>query len=94
MGLTDLSAVELVLVAASLFFALLVRGMSGFGATLIATPLLAFLVPLHVAVSVISGLMWVSFGMLAFRDRRHILWREIRYLLLPTLVGVAAGLYL
>jgi hypothetical protein len=51
-----LGPVELALAAVIVFGAFIVRGMSGFGAGMIGIPLLAFLMPVHTAVSMF-GLM-------------------------------------
>jgi uncharacterized protein len=77
-----------------IFAAFVVRGMSGFGAGLIATPLLAFMLPMHVVVPVSGLLVFVLFVFLTIRDRHSVIWRELKLLAAPTLVGVAAGLYL
>lgn len=92
--LTDVTLVQWLLVALIMFAALVVRGLSGFGASVVATPFLALVLPVHQAVTFVSPLMWITFLILAVRDRRAILWGEIARLLLPTAIGVAAGLYL
>jgi uncharacterized membrane protein YfcA len=92
--LTDVTLVQWLLIASIMFAALVVRGMSGFGASVVATPFLAMVLPIHQAVTFVSPLMWLTFLTLAVRDRHAILWREIVRLLLPTAIGVAAGLYL
>jgi len=88
------STYQLVWAAGAVFTAYVLRGMSGFGAGLIATPLLAFVLPMSMVVPVTALIVFVLFILLTLRDRHQVLWDEFRRLLLPTIVGVAAGLYL
>lgn len=89
-----LDGFQLAWIAASVFFAFVVRGMSGFGAGMIAVPLLAFVIPLQLAVPLCSLLVFVLFVILVIRDRREIVWEELRLLLPPTIAGALAGLWL
>lgn len=89
-----LDSFQLAWIAASIFMAFVVRGMSGFGAGMIAVPLLAFVIPLQMAVPLCSLLVFVLFVILMIRDRREIVWDELRLLLPPTIVGTIAGLWL
>jgi uncharacterized membrane protein YfcA len=88
------SVLQLAWAAAVVFGAYVVRGMSGFGAGLIATPLLAFLLPMSIVVPTTALIVFVLFVLLTLRDRHQVLWDEFRRLLLPTLTGVAGGLVL
>jgi uncharacterized membrane protein YfcA len=81
-------------IGASVFAAYIVRGMSGFGAGLIAAPLLALVLPVHVVVPLSGLLVFVLFIFLTIRDRRSVIWRELKLLAPPTLLGVVAGLLL
>jgi uncharacterized membrane protein YfcA len=78
--------------AAVIFVAFIVRGMSGFGAGLVAIPLLVFLIPVHVAVPMSGLLVFFLFVYLFIRDWREVVWRELRLLALPTVLGVVAGM--
>lgn len=89
-----LSGLQLALVAAIIFFAFVVRGMSGFGAGMIAVPLLAFVVPLQLAVPLCSLLVFVLFIALVIRDRQQVVWAELKLLVPPTIAGALAGLWL
>ena len=80
--------------AAVILAAFIVRGMSGFGAGLVATPLLALIMPLNVAVPMNGLMVFFLFVFLFLRDWREVVWRELRLLVLPTLLGVVAGLFL
>ena len=88
------SALQLAWAAGVVLGAYVVRGMSGFGAGLVATPLLAFLFPITTVVPTTALLVFVLFIFLTLRDRQQVLWAEFRRLLPPTLLGVAVGLYL
>jgi uncharacterized membrane protein YfcA len=88
------SLMQLAWAAAAVFGAYVLRGMSGFGAGLVATPLLAFVLPMSIVVPVTALVVFVLFIMLTLRDRHQVLWDEFRRLVWPTLAGVAAGLYL
>jgi uncharacterized membrane protein YfcA len=88
------SLTQIAFAAVVVFTAFVVRGMSGFGAGLIATPLLAFMLPMHVIVPVSGLLVFVLFVFLTIRDRNAVIWRELRLLALPTVIGVVCGLFL
>jgi hypothetical protein len=90
----DFSVTVIVWSAAVIFAAFIVRGMSGFGAGLVATPLLSFVIPVHVAVPMTGLLVFFLFVFLFIRDWREVVWRELKLLALPTVLGVAAGLLL
>ncbi|HEV7800598.1 MAG TPA: sulfite exporter TauE/SafE family protein [Burkholderiales bacterium] len=90
----NLSALHILWIGAAVFAAYIVRGMSGFGAGLIAAPLLAFVLPVHVVVPLSGLLVFVLFIFLTIRDRRSVIWRELKLLAPPTVAGVIAGLWL
>lgn len=90
-GLTEF---QLACIAAIIFLAFVVRGMSGFGAGMIAVPLLAFVIPLQLAVPLCSLLVFVLFVILIIRDRREVVWPELKLLVPPTIVGALVGLWL
>ena len=81
-------------IAAAVFAAYIVRGASGFGAGLIAAPLLALVLPVHVVVPLSGLLVFVLFIFLTIRDRHSVIWRELKLLAPPTLLGVLGGLIL
>ena len=90
----DIWSFQTAFIALIIFVAFVVRGMSGFGSSLIAMPLLVFFVPIHVAVPLIALLAFALFCVVLARDRRDVIWREVWLLLLPTLAGVATGIFL
>lgn len=80
--------------ACIVFGAFVVRGMSGFGAGMIGIPLLAFLMPVHTAVPLFGLLVLCLFVFLSVRDWGEVVKVELKRLLAPTLLGVAAGVLL
>jgi uncharacterized membrane protein YfcA len=92
--LEGLAAHQIALAACVVFGAFVVRGMSGFGAGMIGIPLLAFLMPVHTAVAMFGLLVLSLFTFLSIRDWRKVVRREFALLLVPTLLGVVAGVLL
>ena len=90
----NLTFLHMAWIAAAVFGAYIVRGMSGFGAGLVAAPLLALVLPVHVVVPMSGLLVFVLFIFLTMRDRAHVIWRELKLLAPPTVAGVVAGLFL
>ena len=72
--------------------AYLVRGICGFGSGLIAIPVLSLLFPLKVAVPLVVMLDYLASAGHGFSNRQSIQWPEIGRLIVPALLGVAAGL--
>lgn len=89
-----LSIWQIAWIAVVIFAAFVVRGMSGFGAGMVAVPLLAFAIPLQLAVPLCGMLVFFLFVVLLIRDRRQVLWPELWLLLPPTIIGVVIGLWL
>lgn len=85
---------EIAWTAFVIFCAYIGRGVAGFGAGLIATPLVALMLPMRVVVPLNAVLVFVLFLFLTVRDRHEVVWRELKLLIPPTLAGVAAGLLL
>jgi uncharacterized protein len=85
------SALQLVVSAAIVFGAFVIRGMSGFGAGMIGIPLLAFLMPVHSAVAMFGLMVLFLFLFLSIRDWGAVAKDELKRLIGPTLLGVAAG---
>lgn len=84
-------AIQLAFAAGVVFGAFIVRGMSGFGAGLVATPLLVLVIPIHTAVPMMGLVVFVLFIFLTIRDRRDVIWNELKLLVPPTVLGVVAG---
>ena len=92
--LEGLSAPQIALAACIVLGAFVVRGMSGFGAGMIGIPLLAFLMPVHTAVAMFGLMVLTLFTFLSIRDWREVVRREFALLLVPTILGVVAGVLL
>ena len=92
--LENYTIVQLAIMACMVFGAFVIRGMSGFGAGMIGIPLLAFLIPVHTAVSMFGLMVLVLFTFLSIRDWREVVRHELKLLLAPTLLGVVAGVLL
>jgi uncharacterized protein len=76
------------------FAAYVLRGATGFGAGVVAIPMLALALPLTVVIPVITTLgIAASLGQSA-QEFRHVDWRALRGLALPSAVGLALGLWL
>ena len=76
------------------FMAGITQGMTGFGAGLLAMPLLAFYIDIRVAVPLcmLNGLLITGF--LCLHLKRHVDWRKIMPLLTGSLPGVILGIAL
>jgi len=70
-----------------------VRAVSGFGAGVIATPLLTFVLPLPVTVPLITVIGFFQALRQIVRDWTLIEWHRITIFIPGSLVGVALGLY-
>lgn len=90
----SLDPFQIALTACIVFGAFVIRGMSGFGAGMIGIPLLAFLMPVHTAVSMFGLMVLVLFTFLSIRDWRDVVQGELKRLIVPTLLGVAGGVLL
>lgn len=74
------------------FLATLVRSTFGFGESLVAVPLFALLIPLHVAVP-LSVLMSVLVALVVvIQDHQHIHLKSAKWLIIFALMGIPLGL--
>ncbi|MDH5221661.1 MAG: sulfite exporter TauE/SafE family protein [Betaproteobacteria bacterium] len=80
--------------AGVVFFAYILRGATGFGAGVVAIPALALAMPLNVVIPVVTTLGIVASLGQSVQEIRHVDWRAMRGLALPSLVGLALGLWL
>lgn len=90
----SLGPLQLAVTGCIVFGAFVIRGMSGFGAGMIGVPLLAFLMPVHTAVSMFGLLVLFLFTFLSIRDWHDVVRSELKRLIVPTLLGVAGGVLL
>lgn len=84
----------LAVAAAVIVLAYTAFGLTGFGSTVIALPLLAAFFPLKFAVPMLMLLDLSSFLLFGARIRHRVAWREIGWLAPFALAGMAAGLTL
>ena len=70
-----------------------VRAVSGFGAGVVATPLLTFVLPMSVTVPLITVIGGVASLRQVLRDWREAEWRRLAILVPGSLAGIATGLY-
>ncbi|MBI4123924.1 MAG: sulfite exporter TauE/SafE family protein [Betaproteobacteria bacterium] len=79
---------------AVVFVAYALRGATGFGAGVVSIPLLLLALPLPVVIPLVTAMgMLASFGQ-ALHQRRWVDWATLRHLVVPSVLGVAAGLWL
>src|SRR5579884_3839565 len=76
------------------FLATLVRSAFGFGEALVAVPLLAFVIPVPVAVPLATLLSVTVAGLILLQDWRHVHARGAWWLVAATLPGIPLGLLL
>src|SRR5687767_15269690 len=84
----DLSLAVLAGASLCVFMGALIRGFTGFGFGIVATPLLVLLFPPTQIVPAILILEVLAGAQIYLRTRGHVDWK----LLLPTLVGALAGI--
>jgi uncharacterized membrane protein YfcA len=90
----SLTSLETAWCAVAIALGYAVRAISGFGAGVIATPLLTLVLPLPVTVPLITVIGMFAGSRQVLRDWRIIEWRRIAVFVPGSLVGVALGLYL
>jgi uncharacterized protein len=91
--MASLSFFGLAFYALVLIGAFAVRSAAGFGAVLIAVPMLAFVLPVPTAVSVATALTAVTSVRHVRRDWRLIAWRQFVLISLYTIIGIGLGFY-
>ena len=91
--MSALSSLGLAFYAAVLLSAFAVRSAAGFGAGLVAIPMLAFILPVSTAVSVATVLTTLSSIQQVSREWRQIAWRQFIVIFVYSMVGVGLGLY-
>jgi uncharacterized protein len=91
--MSALSSLGFAFYAAVLLGAFAVRSAAGFGAGLIAIPMLAFILPVSTAVSVATVLTTLSSVQQVSREWHQIAWRQFVVIFLYSMVGVGLGLY-
>lgn len=77
--------------AAAVLVAYVIFGLTSFGAPLIAAPVLAHFLPLTLAIPLQSSLDLIAALVLGGKERKQVDWRELRWLLVPMLIGMVLG---
>ena len=70
-----------------------VRSAAGFGAVLIAMPMLAFVLPVSTAVSVTTALTAITSVHQVSRDWRRVAWRHFAIMAFYSAIGIGIGFY-
>ena len=77
--------------ATAVLVAYVVFGLTSFGAPLIAAPVLAHFLPLTLAIPLQSTLDLIAALVLGGKERKQVDWQELRWLLVPMLIGMVLG---
>jgi uncharacterized membrane protein YfcA len=88
-----LSSLGLAFYAAVLLGAFAVRSAAGFGAGLIAIPMLVFILPVSTAVSIASVFTTLASIQQVSREWRQIAWRQFFVVFFYSIIGIGLGLY-
>jgi uncharacterized membrane protein YfcA len=90
---TSLSTLGLVFFMLVMVGAFTVRSAAGFGAVLIAMPMLAFVMPVSTAVSVTTVLSAITSMHLVTRDWHRVAWRHFAIMAFYSAIGIGLGFY-
>jgi uncharacterized membrane protein YfcA len=88
-----LSLLGLVFFMLVMIGAFAVRSAAGFGAVLIAMPMLAFVLPISTAVSVTTALTAITSILHVSRDWRRVAWRHFSIMAFYSAIGIGLGFY-
>ena len=91
--MSSLSALGLALYAVVMIGAFAVRSAAGFGAVLIAIPILAFIMPLTTAVAATTVLTALTSIHHVGRNWRHVAWPHFLRISFYTIIGLGLGFY-
>ena len=89
----ELNIIEIAFAIVIIFFAHVIKGLSGFGSGLIAIPLLALFLPVIFIVPVLGLLSYSGTILQSFTLRKHIEWRVILPLIPFSLLGITAAVW-
>jgi uncharacterized membrane protein YfcA len=92
-NVSSLSPVGLVFFMLVMIGAFAVRSAAGFGAVLIAMPMLAFVPPVSTAVSVTTALTAITSVHHLSRDWRRVAWRHFAIMASYSAIGIGLGFY-
>ncbi len=91
--MASLSFVGLAFYVLVLIGAFAVRSAAGFGAGLIAVPMLTFVLPVSTAVAVATAFTTLTSVRQVSRDWRQIAWRQFGVVVFYTVIGIGIGFY-
>ena len=91
--MSSLSLFGLVFFMLVMIGAFAVRSAAGFGAVLIAMPMLAFVLPISTAVSVTTALTAITSVHHLGRDWRRVAWRHFGIMAFYSAIGIGVGFY-
>ena len=92
--MSSLSLFGLVFFMLVMIGAFAVRSAAGFGAVLIAMPMLAFVLPISTAVSVTTALTAITSVHQVSRDWRRVAWRHFAIMAFYSAIGIGLGFYI
>ena len=91
--MASLSALGLAFYTVVLICAFAVRSAAGFGAVLIAMPMLAFILPVSTAVAVTTALTAITSVHLISREWRRVAWWHFAVMTFYSTIGIGLGYY-
>ena len=91
--MSSLSLLGIVFFMLVMIGAFAVRSAAGFGAVLIAMPMLAFVLPISTAVSVTTALTAITSVHHLSRDWRRVAWRHFAIMAFYSAIGIGLGFY-
>ena len=91
--MSSLPLLSLVFFMLVMIGAFAIRSAAGFGAVLIAMPMLAFVLPIPTAVSVTTALTAITSVHQVSRDWRRVAWRHFAIMAFYSAVGIGFGFY-
>lgn len=84
---------EKIIVGAVVFLASFLQGVFGFAFMLIALPILSFFMSMRIAVPLLSFFLALVSGILAFRFRGKFAFKNVKALLIGTVIGIPIGIF-
>lgn len=92
--LIQLPADQVVLTVLIVLAAFVITGLSGFGAGLIAVPMLAFFLPMPLVVAMMTLLSYGGTVIQSILLRKHTSWRDVWPLMPFTMMGIALAMWM
>lgn len=89
-----LSLTAMLVAPAVMFIAYIVLAVGGFGSALISIPLLALLLPVKLVIPVVLVVDFVATASTGLRFRRDVAIGELKPIIVPMMIGLAAGVTL